>query len=138
MFILTDQPLQKVNYITTLVVFAGPPKILSVLAKEENNKLFLPACPIQDNETSIESAAKLLFDLTGVSARTGPGTTGYEDLILSGIHDYPLNKIKEERAIYLIYSILLPKQTNGTWVQLNDSRLDSNMLSLIYEMGRKI
>lgn len=137
MFILTDEPIHKVNYITVLIAFSGLAPNFSVLLKEKDGQLLLPACPVQE-ESSIESSAKLLFELTGVLAKTHFSSTGYEDLINCGIHDNPKNKINGERTVYTLYGVKLAGKTIGNWVPLNDTRIQPDMLSLILEVGRQL
>lgn len=136
MFILSNEEYQKVNYIVGLVVFAGPSINLSILVDEQENNIYLPACPIK--ESSIQDAAKLLFDLTNVSAKTGMGTTGFVNLTLCGIHDNPSNKINGERSVYIIYGVNLPQKPEGKFLSLNDKRISQEMLEFILTMGRKL
>lgn len=138
MFILTDQPIQKVNYISTLIAFSGFAPNFSVLLKEKDGELYLPACPVSSEESALETCSKLLFELTGVLAKTGVSSTGYEDLIHCGIHDNPKNIVNGERTIYSLYGVRLAGKTIGNWIPLNSPKIKPDMLSLIIEVGRNL
>lgn len=138
MFILTETPKDKVNYIVTLTVFAGKAPNYFVLLKEQDGQFYLPSCPVESDSTSIVSAGKLLFELTGVIAKTGSGNCGWEDLILAGVNDHPDNIIDGERYIYINYGIRLPATTIGSWVQLDKLGENPNLFEFIINVGRKL
>lgn len=138
MFIRTDEEAIKVNYFTSLVVFHGDLPNISILLQEHEGKLYIPSCPVKLDESSIQSAGKLLFDITGILARIGAGTNGFVDLVFSTLLDGPLNKIDEDRTVYTVYGCLLENKVKGNWVSLSDKRITSDMFLLLTEVGRKL
>lgn len=139
MFLLPKSPPNRVQFISGLVVISGPINNLSVLVSEIDGHFHLPAENAQPSETSIETAAKLLFDLTGVIARCGSDSTGFVDLVLGILHDNPNNRAEDGiRTIYAIYGTFLPQKPSGNFISINDTRLDDNMKQLINEIGRKL
>ena len=138
MFMLSEEKPQKVNYFVGLLIFAGPNNNLSILTLEKDDKLYFPACSVLETDTSVQSAAKLLFDLTGVISRCDLNSTGFVDLILGSLHDNPNNTWDGNRSIYSIYGVNLPSRVKGNFVLIQDQRIDDNMHQLMLEVGRKL
>lgn len=117
---LPGPPAEPAPFQSVLVAGATRERDALVLVLEQGGQFWLPATHVGLDETAEMAAARVLLSLTGVAARTGPGTSGWGELVLASLHDNPAN---DDRCVYAMYGILLSCEvtpSGGTWRTLSE------------------
>jgi hypothetical protein len=142
MFLLQPGPdANPVQINAALVAVTTRDREVVALVADQDGKPWLPSRTVGQEETSVVAAARLLYDLTGLTARTGPGTSGWSDLLLVDVHDNPANRVDGIRNVYVVYGVLFPYETpaKGRWARLTELAASSPELAhAACEVARKL
>lgn len=142
MFLLQPGPdANQVQINAVLVAVTTRDREVIALVVDQDGKPWLPSRAVGQEETSVVAAARLLYDLTGLTARTGPGTSGWADLLLVDVHDNPANQVGGTRQVYAVYGVLFPYETptKARWAGLTELAASSpEVAQAACEVARKL